>query len=239
MERKPSIFQLQKRLKYNRLSLRTGLLRKPRRNDMIPKHPLKKTNRFEQERQSIQDINQFSSIVHALQSTSKDARKEAARKLGEMGLEDAGEPLSLALFDEQDVAVRIQIIEALSQIGTDEAIAGIMDVLDDPDNNVRKAAVGVLHGVDLDEISDKVIDELMYLAEEDIDVSVRLAAIDALFQYEDKKVTQMLSKLSSDSEPMIRDAIKCGMEQRAIIEEPKVKGPERKAKMGKKQRIKR
>lgn len=206
---------------------------------MIPKHPLKKTNRFEQERQSIQDINQFSSIVHVLQSTSRDARKEAARKLGELGLEDAVEPLSLALFDEKDVSVRIQIIEALSQIGTDEAIAGIMDVLDDPDNNVRKAAVNALHGVDLDEVSDKVIDELMYLAEEDIDGSVRLAAIDALFQYEDKKVTQMLSKLSSDPEPMIRDAIKRGMEQKAVLEKPKAKGPERKAKSGRRQRIKR
>lgn len=206
---------------------------------MIPKHPLKKTNRFEQERQSIQDINQFSSIVHVLQSTSRDARKEAARKLGELGLEDAVEPLSLALFDEKDVSVRIQIIEALSQIGTDEAIAGIMDVLDDPDNNVRKAAVNALHGVDLDEVSDKVIDELIYLAEEDIDGSVRLAAIDALFQYEDKKVTQMLSKLSSDPEPMIRDAIKRGMEQKAVLEKPKAKGPERKAKSGRRQRIKR
>jgi HEAT repeat protein len=206
---------------------------------MIQKHPLKRTDRFEQERQSIQDINQFSSVVHALQSTSRDSRKEAARKLGELGLEDAVEPLSLALFDEEDVSVRIQIIEALSQIGTDGAIAGIMDVLDDPDDNVRKAAVDALRGVDLDEVSDKVIDELMYLAEEDIDSSVRLAAIDVLFQYEDKKVTQMLSALSSDPEPMIRDAIKRGMEQRVKIEKPKAKVPERKAKSGRRQRIKR
>ena len=206
---------------------------------MIPKHPLKKTSRFEQERQSIQDIGQFSTVVHALQSTSRNARKEAARRLGELGSEDAVEPLSLALFDEKDVSVRIQIIEALSQIGTDEAIAGIMDVLDDSDNNVRKAAVGALCGVDLDEVSDKVIDELMYLAKEDADSSVRLAAIDALFQYEDKKVTQMLSALSSDPESMIRDAIKRGMEQKAVGEKPKTKGPERKAKIGKRQRTKR
>ena len=206
---------------------------------MIQKHPFKKTNSFEQEQQSIQDINQFNSIVHALQSTSKNTRKEAARQLGELGLEDAVEPLSLALFDEEDVSVRIQIIEAFSQIGTDEAIAGIMDALYDPDSNVRKAAVGALRGIDSDEISDKVVDELMYLAEEDTDSSVRLAAIDALFQYEDKEVTQMLSELSSDPEPMIRNAIKRGIEQGVKVEKPKAKGQKQKAKGGRKQKTKR
>jgi len=205
---------------------------------MIQKHPFKKTNRFEQEQQSIQDIGQFSSIVHALQSTSRNTRKEAARKLGEIGLEDAVEPLSLALFDEEDVSVSIQIIEALSQIGTDEAIAGIMDMLDAPDNNVRKAAVSALVGIDSDEIFDQVINELIYTAEEDIDCPVRLAAIDALLHYDDKRINQMLSGLSSDPEPMIRDAIKRAMGQETKIERPKTKAPKPKSK-GRKQRTKR
>jgi HEAT repeat protein len=203
---------------------------------MSPKYPFKRLERFEEKRQNIQDISQLSSIIHALQSPSKDARKEAARRLGELELEDAVEQLLLALFDEEDVSVRIQIIEALSQIGTDEAIAGVMDMLEDPDSNVRKAAVNVLREID----SDEVIDALMYLAEEDADCSVRLAAIDALFQYEeDKKISQMFSELSSDPEPMIRDAIKRGMVGGTKIEKPKAKGPNQKAKMGRKQRTKR
>ncbi|MFQ6039384.1 MAG: HEAT repeat domain-containing protein [Candidatus Poribacteria bacterium] len=202
---------------------------------MISKDSFKKRNRFEERQQSIQDISQFSSIAHNLQSTSKNARKEAARKLGELGLEDAVEPLLLALFDEEDVAVRIQIIEALSQIGTDEAVAGIMDMFDDPDTDVRKAAIDVLRGID----SDEVIDELMYLADEDTDLSIRLAAIDALCQYEDKKVFQMLAELSSDSDPMIRDAIKRGIGQGAKIRKPKAKSSSQRDKGVRKQRTKR
>ncbi len=213
--------------------------RKPRRNDMIQKHPFKKITSFEQEQQSIQDINKFNSMIHALQSTSRNTRKEAARELGELGLEDAVEPLSFALFDEEDVSVRIQIIEALSQIGTDEAIAGIMDMLADPDNNVRKAAVSALGGIDSDEILDQVINELIYTAEEDTDCPVRLAAIDALLQYDDKRITQMLSGLSSDPEPMICDAIKRAMGQETKIEKSKTKAPKPKTKGGRKQRTKR
>ena len=204
-------------------------------SDMISKEPYKKTNRFEESQQSIQDISQLSSIAHNLQSTSKNVRQEAVRKLGELGLEDAVEPLLLALFDEEDVDVRIQIIEALSQIGTDEAVAGIMDMFVDPNTNVRKAAIEALHGID----SDEVIDELMYLADEDTESSVRLAAIYALFQYEDKKVAQKLAELSSDPDPMIRDAIKHGTEQGATIKKPRAKSSTQKARSVRKQRTKR
>ncbi|HIE28365.1 TPA: HEAT repeat domain-containing protein [Candidatus Poribacteria bacterium] len=202
---------------------------------MISKDAYKKIDRFEERQQSIQDISQFSNIVHNLQSTSKNVRQEAARKLGELGVEDAVEPLLLALFDEEDVAVRIQIIEALSQLGTDEAIAGIMDMFDDPDNSVRRAAINTLRGID----SDEVIDELMYLANEDRDRSIRLVAIDALFQYEDEKVSQMLAELSSDPDPTIRDAIKHGIEQEAKIKRPQAKSPTRKDKGARRQRTKR
>jgi hypothetical protein len=201
---------------------------------MIAKDSFKKTDRFEERQQSIQDISQFSSIAHNLQSTSKNVRQEAARKLGELGLEDAVEPLLLALFDEEDVAVRIQIIEALSQIGTDEAIAGIMDMFDDPNTTVRKAAIDALHGIEADE----VIDELMYVADEDTDRSIRLAAIDALLQYEDKKVSQMLAELSSDPDQMIRDAIKRGIGQGAKTQKPQAKGSTQRGKSVRKQRTK-
>jgi len=218
---------------------------------MIRKDQFKKPQRFEpkrqsiqvveeEEQQSIQDISEFNSIVHALQSTSKNARQEAARRLGELGLEDAVEPLSLAFFDEEDASVRIQIIEALSQIGTDEAIAGIMDALDDTDENIRKIAVDALGGIDSDEVSDQVIDELMYTAEEEPSLSVRLAAIEALFKYEDRESSiRMLSELSSDPDPEIQDAIKRGMEQRAKNDKPKPKGLKSKAKGGRKQRTRR
>ena len=202
---------------------------------MISKDPFKKTNQFEERQQSIQDISQFSSIVHNLQSTSKNVRQEAVRKLGELGLEDAVEPLLFALFDEEDVAVRIQIIEALSQIGTDEAVAGIMDMFGDPNTNVCKAAIEALHGID----SDEVIDELIYLTDEDTDRSIRLAAIDALCQYEDKKVSQILAELSSDPDQMIRDAIKRGIEQGAKSQKPRAKSSSQRDKGVRKQRTKR
>jgi HEAT repeat protein len=184
----------------------------------------------EHELQNIQDISEFNSIVHALQSASSNTRKKAAQRLGEFGLEEAVEPLSLALFDEEAVSVCVQIIEALFQIGTDEAIAGIMDMLDAPDDNIRQIAVDTLGKINPDEASDQVIDELMYTAEKDIARSVRLAAIDALFQYESKEVMQMFSELSSDPDPEIRNAIKDGMKQRAEIAKPKSKRPNSKAK---------
>jgi HEAT repeat protein len=199
---------------------------------MIRKDPFRKseypeqrrqTIQVERELQNIQDISEFNSVVHALQSTSSNTRKKAAQRLGEYGLEEAVEPLSLALFEEEDVSICVQIIEALFQIGTDEAIAGIMDMLDAPDDNIRQIAVNTLGKINPDEASDQVIDELIYTAEKDIARSVRLAAIDALFQYESKEVMQMLSELSSDPDPEIRNAVKNGMKQGAKIAKPKSK----------------
>jgi HEAT repeat protein len=173
----------------------------------MQRKPSKKVERFVQEQESIQDLNQFSSIVHALQSASANARKEAARKLGDLGLDVAVEPLLLAFLSEEEIPVRIQIIESLAEIGTDEAIAGIMDTLNDPYSEVREAAIDALRDND----SDEVIEALFYTAEDDVERSVRLAAINALFEYKEPQIIEELSELLSDPDPMIRNAIKRGI----------------------------
>lgn len=78
-------------------------------------------------------------LVEELESANPEFRYEASTALGEMALEEAVEPLTRAL-DDEDFQVQLGAIQALGQIGGPEAKAALQGALRHEDERLSEAA---------------------------------------------------------------------------------------------------
>lgn len=85
------------------------------------------------------DPEWFPLLVEELGSGNQEFRCEAAAALGELGLEEAIEPLTQAL-DDEDTQVQLSAIHALGQIGGDQAKEALQRILGKDDEVLREAA---------------------------------------------------------------------------------------------------
>ena len=87
-----------------------------------------------------------SALRAALATDDPLARMEALRTIGAGGNADAAVgPLVEALIGDEDPEVRRTAVEALADLGSDEALLALEGALDDPDGTVRAAARALGH----------------------------------------------------------------------------------------------
>ena len=84
-------------------------------------------------------------LVKALSDQTTMVRCEAAAALGALKAADAVEPLTHTAQYDVDPYVRVEATKALGQIGTDPALAALIEVLRDRSTDVAYAAARALH----------------------------------------------------------------------------------------------
>ncbi len=89
-------------------------------------------------------------LMEEMESANPEFRYEASTALGEMALEEAVEPLTRAL-DDEDFQVQLSAIQALGEIGGPEAKAALQGALQHEDERLSEAARDALAELALDQ----------------------------------------------------------------------------------------
>jgi HEAT repeat protein len=114
----------------------------------------------------------FADLVAELGSDNETARRWAVRDLTPMP--NASTPLVARLAFEQSVSVRTAILNALAQLGDQEAVSGLVNCLRSEDAGLRNEAIEVLK--DIPQCVEPIINTLLT----DIDSDVRIFAVNIL-----------------------------------------------------------
>lgn len=95
--------------------------------------------------QAVQQTNEVSILIEALNSTDASQRINAIRRLGELRATEAVQRLSQLIHTDPDPAIRGWCIRSLNIIATPEAIEAIRYAgQNDPDPRVRELALGIV-----------------------------------------------------------------------------------------------
>ena len=94
-------------------------------------------------------------LIRALEDSSPEVRRQAARGLGEARSPEAVAPLLDELSDEES-DIRSEAAEALGKIGQPEVVDPLLDAFDDPDTRVQISAIRALSEIGGDEVGELV-----------------------------------------------------------------------------------
>jgi hypothetical protein len=83
-------------------------------------------------------------LVKLIQSRDRKVAAEAVRRAGAMKTPAAVAPMAKLLAEKVDVALRLSTVQALTEIGSAGALQALERSIDDPDRDVRVAAVRTL-----------------------------------------------------------------------------------------------
>lgn len=131
-------------------------------------------------------------LIHMLDSVNPTLRKNAAMLLGRIGVTDAVPALGFALKD-GDIKVRRAVVEAFSNLKTEESIRFLILALTDEEPDIR-----VLSALSLGNIGGEGVFEALSLLLSDSNDSVRVAISKALGMLEDVRAVRPLIGLLSD-----------------------------------------
>jgi hypothetical protein len=139
-----------------------------------------------------------------LESSDGEARRNAARELGQVDDPDVIEPLSEALLKDADDSVRIAAASALAETWDEGAVAPLaLSALHDDSEEVREAAVRALGTT----WSEDAVPTLLMVLSSDGDAMVREQAARALAQTAGSEaVDALIQALNHDPRWFVRDA---------------------------------
>ena len=139
-----------------------------------------------------------------LESSDGEARRNAARELGQVDDPDVIEPLSEALLKDADDSVRIAAASALAETWDEGAVAPLaLSALHDDREEVREAAVRALGTT----WSEDAVPTLLMVLSSDGDAMVREQAARALAQTAGSEaVDALIQALNHDPRWFVRDA---------------------------------
>jgi len=106
----------------------------------------------------------------------------------------------LSLSRDGDSLVRIRAAECLMEIGDERAIIGLMDMIEDPNPQVRITAIGALGALRAHVAMEKILRAL----QEDAEISVRIVAARTLGKLGNRKGLTLIVKLLSDDNDFFR-----------------------------------
>jgi len=114
--------------------------------------------------------------------------------------EDSALRVLLNLSRDGDPVVRIRATECLMEIGNDRAVIGLLEVLEDPNTQVRLTAIGALGVVRAQGVREKLL-EIMRM---DPEMTVRIIAARTLGKLGSRDGLKMIMKLLNDENEYFR-----------------------------------
>ncbi len=137
-------------------------------------------------------------MIRQIRAGDANERRQAARKLGELGDQAAVEPLVEALDDHQ-AAVQLEAARALGKLKSPKATESLIDALNDETMAVRKAAADALGDIGDPQAADRLIGLLT-----DENLPVRIAAAEALGRLRGGDVPQKLLEALKSENPRMQ-----------------------------------
>ncbi|HEX8736481.1 MAG TPA: HEAT repeat domain-containing protein [Pyrinomonadaceae bacterium] len=139
-------------------------------------------------------------LIEMLDADNAEARKIAARTLGELKNERAFEPL-IELLKNGDASSRQAAAGALKSLAHPETVSSLCDLLADADSNVREAAIRVVG-----HFGAKGCEQAIFQCCEDADERIRRAAIEQLANIEDERAVPALIRVLQEGSSREREA---------------------------------
>mgnify|MGYP001028237481 CR=1 FL=1 len=152
-------------------------------------------------------------LITSLQDEASGMRRAGAYALGKLGDQQAVEPLTEALYDDQDQVRR----EAVRSLGQLKAVEALIEALSHPDDAIRHSAVDALGDLEDPRAAAPLIQALS-----DEDSSVRQVACYAVRDLGDVRAVQPLIERLGDSSKFVRQ---CAAEALGEIGDPRAIEP--------------
>ena len=141
-------------------------------------------------------------LLTSLANPDSYIRRAAVDALWRFGGTDAFEPLLRTALTDESPAVRREAVAALNELAPEMALAALLDAVDDPDLNTRKAAVEALGSLG----NPEAFGPLLEIALTDDDGELRRQAIDVLDTLSADRTRDGLIAALGDADPRIRRA---------------------------------
>jgi HEAT repeat protein len=147
----------------------------------------------------------MASLTRALDAEEYDLVCAVSKALGQIGHPEALEPL-ISKIGHPFPGVRSEVVNALKRINHPQKTQKMLHLLDDPNEEVRRAALQVLGAYTPaePELADVVSAVLASLT--DTSLAVRRAAVEILPGYSDPQIPGALTEAAMDQDPTIRSA---------------------------------
>ncbi len=140
-------------------------------------------------------------LICALKDNDPDIRLEASNSLYNFGPIIVDELISL--LNEDNLNLRLNLIELLGEIGDNKAIESILPFLNDENIFVRIAAVRSLGGFDDEQIIEPLLANL-----NDKSYMLRNAIVEVLGSFNNEKAKDALEKCLDDESYIVRETAK-------------------------------